>query len=598
MFRRSVFIWFLFSYIAVVALPLALTFFGSVAMYGLLREKTIAYTESVVSNARGLLDERILRANQLVQELSTNSNVLRLLFFLDPNSIEGVHAMKEAIRDIQRSSSVVPDLESVYLYARKHDIVLNNTGKFSPELFFESDASLRGLPFGEWYGFLRSLDTTTWVGEGSFSALSRAEGFLGLFSPLPQGTGKDNTLGSFGIVFSRRLVGGAVADITNVAGACFFVIDDRGAVVAAKGQGPADAVSVAKLDSLLERFGASGDGLISTMVGGDLVVVARSNAMPWTYAAVFPAHAVLGDMRALAVALSVAVAATALLGLAVSLMFARANSLKVRGVLALFRRKDRGAVDGNEFDQVVAHAHEAIEEIERIEGTFCCIERVAYPLEAEERLLNALRAGNEADALESFDRLLAANEQLIGADPEVCRCLCFETLGTAQKARRERTVADGGHPFDDFRLLFSVSAPEDMAAAVRGALSRFCASAVPVQSGKAAAIAAAVEAALQARFSEKGLSLALIADQVGLSPAYLSQLYKTVSGRSVAEALLRLRVQRAKDLLKEPTIPIKEIADRTGFSGDAVLIRVFKRFEGVTPGRYREISAADSSDGQ
>jgi YesN/AraC family two-component response regulator len=49
----------------------------------------------------------------------------------------------------------------------------------------------------------------------------------------------------------------------------------------------------------------------------------------------------------------------------------------------------------------------------------------------------------------------------------------------------------------------------------------------------------------------------------------------------------QLRVEKAKRLMSEQESSINEIASKVGFKNTNSFIRVFKQFEGTTPGTYR-----------
>jgi transcriptional regulator GlxA family with amidase domain len=55
------------------------------------------------------------------------------------------------------------------------------------------------------------------------------------------------------------------------------------------------------------------------------------------------------------------------------------------------------------------------------------------------------------------------------------------------------------------------------------------------------------------------------------------------------EYLQRVRVQHARELLKDIDLSIKEVAARTGFSDPYHFSRVFRRIDGLSPAYYREI---------
>ncbi len=91
---------------------------------------------------------------------------------------------------------------------------------------------------------------------------------------------------------------------------------------------------------------------------------------------------------------------------------------------------------------------------------------------------------------------------------------------------------------------------------------------------------------VEQRFGE-ALTLTDLAGAVHLHPAYFSACFKRAAGVGPHEYVSRYRLERARDLLVASDMPLHEVARRTGFYDAAHLIRVFRRFQGTSPGRYR-----------
>lgn len=90
------------------------------------------------------------------------------------------------------------------------------------------------------------------------------------------------------------------------------------------------------------------------------------------------------------------------------------------------------------------------------------------------------------------------------------------------------------------------------------------------------------------QYADPGLSLNMVAEQVGIHPSYLSRLFKENLGVSFLDYLGELRVERAKELLRGTELAVKEIAQRIGFQSMPTFFRVFKKYCGMSPGQYRE----------
>jgi transcriptional regulator GlxA family with amidase domain len=83
-----------------------------------------------------------------------------------------------------------------------------------------------------------------------------------------------------------------------------------------------------------------------------------------------------------------------------------------------------------------------------------------------------------------------------------------------------------------------------------------------------------------------------IAQAAGLSSSHFSRLFRKWTGHSPMEHLTWLRIQRAKELLGDVHLSVKEVAVRCGFEDQYYFSRVFTRVDGLPPSHYREILLA------
>ncbi|MFA5117736.1 MAG: response regulator [Candidatus Omnitrophota bacterium] len=93
------------------------------------------------------------------------------------------------------------------------------------------------------------------------------------------------------------------------------------------------------------------------------------------------------------------------------------------------------------------------------------------------------------------------------------------------------------------------------------------------------------------RFTErncyKKISLRHVAEEVCLSPKYLSRIFKQVTGRSFSEYRLGLKMEKAKHLLLDTGYNINQIADKLAYQNAESFIRIFSKNTGCTPADYR-----------
>ena len=61
--------------------------------------------------------------------------------------------------------------------------------------------------------------------------------------------------------------------------------------------------------------------------------------------------------------------------------------------------------------------------------------------------------------------------------------------------------------------------------------------------------------------------------------------------------LYEVRIANSLTLLKETDLKIADIAQMTGFVDSSAFIRIFRRLQGITPGKYKEKAASSDSEG-
>jgi AraC family transcriptional regulator len=84
-------------------------------------------------------------------------------------------------------------------------------------------------------------------------------------------------------------------------------------------------------------------------------------------------------------------------------------------------------------------------------------------------------------------------------------------------------------------------------------------------------------------YLDRDLSLKELAAIVQMSPHYFSQLFKQATGFTPHQYVIRDRVERAKELLRQGKLTISDIARMVGFVDQSHLHRHFKRLVGITP---------------
>ncbi|CAH1199377.1 response regulator [Paenibacillus sp. JJ-223] len=87
---------------------------------------------------------------------------------------------------------------------------------------------------------------------------------------------------------------------------------------------------------------------------------------------------------------------------------------------------------------------------------------------------------------------------------------------------------------------------------------------------------------------EKDLSLVRLAELNHFNPSYLSRFFKQETGINLSEFIDDTRIRRAKELLSNSDLMVREVALQVGYESAHSFTRLFKKLTGMTPQEYRE----------
>ncbi len=84
------------------------------------------------------------------------------------------------------------------------------------------------------------------------------------------------------------------------------------------------------------------------------------------------------------------------------------------------------------------------------------------------------------------------------------------------------------------------------------------------------------------------LSLKAISEKLFMNKTYLSESFKQKTGISLVEYLTKVKIEKAKKLLIEGNLKTYEIGSRLGYKDIEYFSKLFKKYTGITPTKFRE----------
>ena len=89
-------------------------------------------------------------------------------------------------------------------------------------------------------------------------------------------------------------------------------------------------------------------------------------------------------------------------------------------------------------------------------------------------------------------------------------------------------------------------------------------------------------------YDDAELTLAKVAEHVGLSEKYFTNRFTKETGETFSNYLTQLRIQKARELLRTTTFKSYEIGEMVGYRNAEHFTRMFKKETGCTPAQYRK----------
>jgi len=92
------------------------------------------------------------------------------------------------------------------------------------------------------------------------------------------------------------------------------------------------------------------------------------------------------------------------------------------------------------------------------------------------------------------------------------------------------------------------------------------------------------------RYADLNLSLEMLADELGMSAAYIGRVFKQHTFQTILGYIQEVRMNKVRELLVQTDDSLGDIAERAGFANNPYFFKAFKKHNGITPAEYRKNS--------
>lgn len=208
-----------------------------------------------------------------------------------------------------------------------------------------------------------------------------------------------------------------------------------------------------------------------------------------------------------------------------------------------------------------------------------------YPTDEELRLMNYMKAGDIDKVERAVNDIFSRNSEHGKISIEIMKCLFFDMVATAMKVANEMHIDCEEIVCKNFTQGTICHARDE----ILSIYSNICSLINQYRESPNQKLCKDILAYINANYTNPDICLTDIAQNFNMTVAYISHLFKKQMGIGIVDYINRFRIEKAKELLIDPRLKLNDIAEILGYANDAAFIRVFKKYEGVTPGRYREV---------
>lgn len=235
---------------------------------------------------------------------------------------------------------------------------------------------------------------------------------------------------------------------------------------------------------------------------------------------------------------------------------------------------------------------ESIISYEAIRATKSSSSSYCYKLETEQKLINCIKAGDFSKAKDILDEVFEDNFTKGRLSVQMTRCLMFNLISTMIKTMDEISIVCDSFFIDQINpadQLLGCENIHDMKQRLTEILRKVC-DYIETRKRSSSNLMEELKRFIKDNYKDPALSLNMLAERFDVGHTYLSKLIKQSTGEGILDYINTIRLEKARRLLQESDLSISDIGKTVGYYDSNAFIRVFKKYEGITPGQYREVN--------
>lgn len=211
-----------------------------------------------------------------------------------------------------------------------------------------------------------------------------------------------------------------------------------------------------------------------------------------------------------------------------------------------------------------------------------------YPLSKEKQLVEALMAGKITEAKEHFLFITEELQDYPISIFNMATARLVVTLNNTVNTLKKNSIGNYFENVDMVLKLYHLESKEEFMENFYSFFDRIGEELEKKKAARQESFYEQMRTYIYTHYTDPDFSVESLAGALNKSVPYISRVYSQTNGTTIKDTIGELRMNLAKELLKNKTLSINEIAAKVGFSSTSYFHKAFKKTNGVTPKEYQE----------
>ncbi|MEF3307808.1 AraC family transcriptional regulator [Paenibacillus sp. GYB004] len=213
----------------------------------------------------------------------------------------------------------------------------------------------------------------------------------------------------------------------------------------------------------------------------------------------------------------------------------------------------------------------------------------AFPVHREKQLVDCLMTGKSEEAKAIYSEMVrATGEYPYTVVQLTISHLTFTVINVLKTIRKNNAIVVEADFDSALASLNQVEIIEEITTQFFGIFDQLSKQLEAKKNSKQTDLIKRINEIIDREYANPNLCLNSIADELDMSPIYISRLYKQLTFCTLTDAIQEVRMNQSKQLLLESDYSVADIAKLTGFTNSSYFYRMFKKSNGVTPSDFRK----------